>query len=104
MLNDFETLVADRLLGLGDQLLEDALQDAENEESLFPPDLQETKEIEAEWKRYRALFVKSPEMLALLRRVVQSDMAQREEDEGNVSPLLTEIRNLIKELKIDAVD
>lgn len=31
-------------------------------------------------------------VMPLLERIVNSDMAQREEDEGNVSPLLDEIR------------
>lgn len=31
----------------------------------------------------------------LLQEVVNSDMAQREEDEGNVSPLLTKIREFL---------
>jgi len=35
-------------------------------------------------------------MTDLLKEVLNSDMAQREEDEGNVSPLLTKIREFLK--------
>lgn len=36
------------------------------------------------------------ELVNLLKDIADSDMAQREEDEGNTSPLLEKVRDLIK--------
>lgn len=43
-----------------------------------------------------AKFAASDEMLSLLKEIVDSDMAQREEDEDRVSPLLDRCRALIR--------
>ncbi len=47
-------------------------------------------------EEHAALIRNAPDMLALLKAVVNSDMAQREEDDGNFSPLLETIREVIE--------
>lgn len=41
------------------------------------------------------LLAAAPEMLAALQLILNSDMAMREEDEGNVSPMLDLVRAVI---------
>lgn len=47
---------------------------------------------EEEWWPNARLIAAAPDMFAALAEVANSDMAQREEDEGNVSPMLGKVR------------
>ena len=62
---------ADRLLGLGDQFLEDWALDAVNENSRD----EDYEERNAEWEIYRPLFVAAPDMFAVLEKTkIRLDM------------------------------
>ncbi len=46
-------------------------------------------------ENYAAMIRNAPDMIALFKEILDSDMAQREEDEGDVSPLLDKIRAIL---------
>jgi len=55
-------------------------------------DISKVRRIAAEWTLQK-------QAIALLEEILNSDMAMREEDEGQKSPILKKVRKFLKELK-----